>query len=234
MLRAARALGAEVCTERRVDSWRASGGAVVLETSDGEMRASRAILAAGPWMPALVPELANGLAPTRQLGHWFEPRAHPELFKWDRLPVLLWEHAAERFFYSLPDVGEGLKASIHHEGRPLDPDAPREPVTPEETALVRALVGRLMPDGDGRVRETSTCFYTNTPDGHFVIGRHPAHENVVLASPCSGHGFKFAPAIGEILASLSLEGSSAFDLAPFAPARLWSGRAPHTTPQANA
>lgn len=234
MLRTALALGAEARTGVRVARWHATPAEVVVETDEGEVRAERMILAAGPWTPRLVPELAESLAPTRQMGHWFEPVAHSELFKWDRLPVLLWEHAPERFFYSLPDVGQGLKASIHHEGRPLDPDAPREPVTEYETSIVRALVKRLMPDGDGRLLETSTCFYTNTPDGHFVIGRHPDYANVVLASPCSGHGFKFAPVIGEILAALALDGGSAFDLSPFTPARLWRPRDPHTTPRASA
>jgi sarcosine oxidase len=230
MLRLAQAHGADVRTGVRVERWAASRGEVVVSTAGGEVRAKRAIIAAGPWMPRLVPELAAGLAPVRQLGHWFEPRAHAELFRWDRLPVMLWEHAPERFFYSLPDVGQGLKASIHHEGRPLDPDAPREPVTAEETAVVRALIARVMPEGDGPVRETSTCFYTNTPDGHFVIDRHPAHDNVVIASPCSGHGFKFAPVIGEILARLSIDGRSDFDLAPFSASRPWRPPVPHTTP----
>jgi len=230
MLRLAQAHGADVRTGVRVERWAASPGEVVVSTAGGEVRAKRAIIAAGPWMPRLVPELAAGLAPVRQLGHWFEPRAHAECFRWDRLPVMLWEHAPERFFYALPDVGQGLKASIHHEGRALDPDAPREPVSPEETAVVRALIARLMPDGDGPVRETSTCFYTNTPDGHFIIDRHPAHENVVIASPCSGHGFKFAPVIGEILARLSIDGRSDFDLAPFSASRLWRPPVPHTTP----
>jgi sarcosine oxidase len=234
MLDAARAAGAEVRTGTTVTGWRADADGVTVATAGGDVRAARVILAAGAWMPRLVPELAHALSPMRQLGHWFLPAAHPELFRADRLPVMLWEHAPERFFYSLPDVGDGLKASIHHEGRLVDPDDARDPVSPAETEEVRALIRRLMPDGAGTVRETSTCLYTNTPDGHFAIGAHPVHSNVIIASPCSGHGFKFAPAIGEILADLALAGGAAFDLTPFALPRLWRRLAPHTTPHATA
>jgi sarcosine oxidase len=229
-LAAAHTRGAELRAGERVLSWRADGSGITVRTESGELRASRLIIAAGAWMGSFVPELDASLTPMRQLGHWFTPARHPELFRADRLPVLLWEHARERFFYSLPDVGDGLKASIHHEGRVADPDAPREGVTAAETAQIAALVERLMPGGAGAVRETATCLYTNTPDGHFAIGLHPAHPNVVIASPCSGHGFKFAPAIGELLADLALDGATGFDLAPFAISRLWRRPSPHTTP----
>jgi sarcosine oxidase len=228
-LAAARAHGAELRVGARVTGWDADADVVTLSTDVGAVQAGRVILTAGPWMGALVPELAGALTPARQLAHWFVPAAHPEWFRADALPVLLWEHERERFFYSLPDVGDGLKASIHHEGRAVDPERPSEPVTPAETATVRALVERLMPDAAGPVRETAVCLYTNTADGHFAIGAHPMHPRVFIASACSGHGFKFAPAIGELLADLALTGRCAFDLAPFALTRLWSPRSPYTT-----
>lgn len=234
MLAAARAHGAVVRTGSRVLAWRAEGAGVTVSTDAGEVRAARAVIAAGAWMPALVPEIAASLTTARQLAHWFEPAAHAERFRADRLPVLLWEHAPERFFYSLPDVGDGLKASIHHEGRVVDPDASREPVSLAETAEIRALVTRLMPDGAGPLRQTGTCLYTNTPDGHFAIGVHPDHAQVVLVSACSGHGFKFAPTVGELLADLALDGACDVDLTPFALSRLWRRSTPHTTPGAPA
>ena len=81
--------------------------------------------------------------------------------------------------------------------------------------MVRALVERVLPDAAGRQLESRVCLYTNTPDGHFIIDRHPAHDTVTVLSPCSGHGFKFASAIGEIAADLVLDGGSRFDLEPF-------------------
>ena len=234
MLAAARAHGAAVRTGSRVLGWNAAGAGVTVTTGAGELRAARAIIAGGAWMPRLVPELAASLTVARQLGHWFQPTAHAERFRAGQLPVLLWEHAPDRFFYSLPDVGDGLKASIHHEGRRVDPDAPRDPVSPAETAAIRALLVRLMPHASGPVRQTGVCLYTNTPDGHFAIGAHPEHANVVLVSACSGHGFKFAPAIGEVLSDLALDGGSRVDLTPFALSRLWRQPAPHTTPRVTA
>ncbi len=232
MLGLAAAAGAEVRTGARVTGWTPGAGGFTVATDRGDVTAARVVLAPGAWMGSLVPELAASLTPTRQMGHWFEPRAHPELFRADRLPILLWEHAAERFFYSLPDAGDGLKASIHHEGRPVDPDAPREAVTDAETASLLEIMRRLMPDGAGRVREMSTCLYTNTPDGHFAIGRHPEHPEVIIASPCSGHGFKFAPALGELLAGLTLGEPPRFDIELFRLDRLWHAADPHTTPPA--
>ena len=228
MLAAARAAGADVRTGARVRAWSATPHGVRITTDAGEIAARRAIIAAGAWMPALVPELAPSLTVTREMGHWFAPRARAELFRADRMPILLWEFARDRFFYSLPDVGDGFKASIHHEGHAIDPDAPRAAVTDGETQDVRDLLDRLMPDASGRLLDRNTCLYTNTPDEHFAIGAHPAHANVTLVSACSGHGFKFAPAIGELLAQLVLDGAASFDLSPFALARLWRPMVPHT------
>jgi sarcosine oxidase len=232
MLAAAASAGAEIRTGARVTGWHATADLVTVTTDLGDVTAARVIIAAGAWMGSLVPELAASLTPTRQMGHWFEPRAHPERFLADRLPVLLWEHSPERFFYSLPDAGDGLKASIHHEGIPVDPDAQRRDVTAAETAALCAIMERLMPDGVGRVIERGTCLYTNTPDGHFAIGIHPGAPRVIIASPCSGHGFKFAPAIGELLAGLVLGEAPRFDLEPFRIGRLWERKTPHTTPPA--
>jgi sarcosine oxidase len=85
---------------------------------------------------------------------------------------------------------------------------------------MRRLVERYMPAAAGRLREARVCLYTNTPDHHFVIDVHPDHPQVIVASPCSGHGFKFASVVGEILADLATEGRSRFDLAPFSLSRL--------------
>jgi sarcosine oxidase len=93
-------------------------------------------------------------------------------------------------------------------------------VAPEEVAGVRALLRAFMPAADGPLADAAVCMYTNTPDGHFVVDRHPEHPRVVVASPCSGHGFKFASAVGELLADLALDAPPGVDLAPFRLARL--------------
>jgi sarcosine oxidase len=93
------------------------------------------------------------------------------------------------------------------------------PPTEKDEEVSRALLARLLPAAGGRLLDARTCLYTNTPDGHFVIDRHPDHAQVIVASPCSGHGFKFAPAVGEVLAELAQGRRPAFDLAPFSLAR---------------
>ncbi len=89
--------------------------------------------------------------------------------------------------------------------------------TPAEVEDIRAVLRRLLPAADGSLRASTVCMYTNTPDEHFWIGTHPAHPQVLIASACSGHGFKFSPVIGEILADLAESKRPQFDLSLFCP-----------------
>jgi sarcosine oxidase len=158
----------------------------------------------------------------RQVLHWFEPVRDPSHFAPEACPIALWEVEDGRLFYTFPDLGDGVKAAIHHDGEITDAESVRRDVTPEDEAAVRSLLARLLPGAAGRLRESCVCLYTNTPDHHFLIDRHPEHEQVLLVSPCSGHGFKFAPVIGEIVADLVTEGASPFDLEPFRASRFAS------------
>ena len=216
----ARRHGAELRTNVPVTSWTADGGGVTVSAGGATHGADRLILAAGPWMPSLLGARGRPLQVERQLFHWFEPARTPELFRPDRCPVAVWEYAPDRMFATQPDVGDGLKAGIHHEGETTDPDHARREPTPQDEAAMRRLVERYMSAAAGRLIEARVCLYTNTPDHHFVIDRHPDHPRVIVASPCSGHGFKFASVVGEILADLATGKPSRFDLAPFALSRL--------------
>lgn len=89
---------------------------------------------------------------------------------------------------------------------------------------MRELLARFLPQANGKFLRGTVCLYTNTPDGHFIVDRHPKSERVILASPCSGHGFKFASAVGEALADLALDGKSALDLSLFRLERFTAGR----------
>jgi sarcosine oxidase len=184
------------------------------------------VLAAGAWMPELVPELAPALAVERQHFHWFEPMGDRRDFAPDRCPIALWELAPDRFFATFPDVGDGVKCGTHHEGELTSPDAVHREVRDDETATERARLAALMPRAAGPLRDRRVCLYTNTPDHHFLIDTHPAFPQVVLASPCSGHGFKFASAIGEVLAQLATGERVEFDLTPFGVGRLQSALLP--------
>lgn len=211
--------GATIRTGVTVTGWDADEG-VRVATDAGDFRANTLILAAGPWLPSLVPDLELPLEIERQLFHWFEPSSHPEWYDAAHSPISLIEYANDRYFATFPDVGHGVKAGIHHEGAVIDIDAAREPATAAEGAEMLALLARYLPQAAGKILDRATCVYTNTPDHDFLLDTHPAHPNVIIASPCSGHGFKFSSAIGEILADLVTTGETSFDLAPFAMSRL--------------
>jgi sarcosine oxidase len=214
-LHVAAARGATLRHDEPVLRWSADERGVAIVSAHGEHRARRMILAAGPWLRSLVPDLHLPLTVERQVQFWFAPRHPTDALAPERCPVHLWELADGRYFYGFPDLGHGVKLAMHHGGEVTDPDRVRREVGDDEVAAVRALVRRHVPAADGPLRETAVCLYTNTPDGHFWIDAHPTHRHVLVASACSGHGFKFASAIGEILADLVTRGETEFDLAPF-------------------
>jgi glycine/D-amino acid oxidase-like deaminating enzyme len=132
-----------------------------------------------------------------------------------RSPVHLWQFDEHQFVYGFPDLGEGVKVARHHGGVSGSPDTLNREVETEEIAEMRTLLRRFLPHADGALHSATVCLYTNTPDGHFWIDRHPVHSNVLIASPCCGHGFKFASVVGEILADLATQQSVSFDLSLF-------------------
>ena len=214
-LRLAKSRGAELRLTEPARSWRVEGGAVVIETDVAAYRARRAVISAGAWLPELVPDVELPLRVERQMFHWFEPASDAPALRAERCPIALWEFEPGRLFATFPDLGDGVKIGIHHEGEETTPDDVRRTISAAEDEGVRALLERYMPAAAGDLRESRVCMYTNTPDDHFLIDSHPAHPEVVIASPCSGHGFKFASVIGEVLADLATGAPPAFDLTPF-------------------
>jgi sarcosine oxidase len=224
LLTLARGHGADVHTGSGVRAWRIddASGDVVIETTSGTVRAPHAVFA--PWLPKLLaagPEpLSLQLTVERQLSHWFAPAPGVHAFRAELCPLALWEYEPDRFFYTFPDTGHGVKAGVHHGGDIVDPDhVDRTPSSGEE-AQVRGLLDRFMPGSAHTTLDARVCLYTNTPDSHFVLDAHPAFPQVLLVSACSGHGFKFASAMGEAVAERLLEGGSRFDLGPFRVDRL--------------
>jgi sarcosine oxidase len=219
-LELARRQGAKIYFEEPIRSWQTDGAGVEVKTSNATYRADLLLLAAGPWIKNLLPELSLPLIVERQTICWFEPTANAGYFHPDRCPINLWEYAPDRFFYGFPDLGQGVKAALHHEGEITEPETVRRTVESEEVEQIRTFLRRFLPDANGELRHSEVCLYTNTPDSHFLIDFHPHHAQVLIASPCSGHGFKFSSVLGEILAQLCLEGRSSFDLRPFRLGRL--------------
>jgi sarcosine oxidase len=211
--------GADVRRDDAVLGWEVGDDGVRVRTTGGEYRAKQLVLSAGAWMPQLVPDLADVLSVVRQPIQWFDP-SHADEFSPAKCPVTLWEHAPNRVFYTLPDFGDGVKAGVHYEGQPVDPDHVDRRTSSDEDAQAADLLQRFMPHANGRLRESQVCLYTNTPDLHFVIDVHPAHPTqVVVVSACSGHGFKFATAIGEVVLALLTGTPPRYDLSMFSMAR---------------
>ena len=202
----AQASGAVVHAREQVLGWEARGGGegVNVTTATGRYEAARLVLTAGAWMEDLVPLLAGRAVPERQVLAWLQPHA-PGLFTPDRFPVFNLQ-VEEGRYYGLPiyEVPGFKFGRYHHLGEAGRADALllREPDAADEH-LLRSFGERYFPQGSGPTMALRACMFTNTPDEHFILDHHPAHRQVVLASPCSGHGYKFCSVVGEILADLT-------------------------------
>ena len=215
----ARARGAELRFDEPIEGWDVVAGGIEVRSASGRHRAQRLVLAAGPWMPELLGRHLP-LEVERQVAYWFTPARRPELFSPQRLPIWIWEWEPGHQAYGFPDVGDGVKVACHHEGVRVPVEGIDRRVAEGEVAAMRQLLERLLPDASGDLRASSVCCYTDAPDGHFVIGPLPGAPEVLVVSPCSGHGFKFAPVIAEIVADLVTGADGRFDLAPFRVDRL--------------
>lgn len=194
---------------------RLPGGGVKVTTTKATYEAGRLVLSTGAWIGEHVPALKSTAVPERQVLGWFRPRK-PEHFRLGRFPVSNLK-SEDGHFYQFPVWGvPGFKIGRYHhlQEQGAADDLSREPNAADEEAL-RSSLRRFFPDADGDLLAMRTCMFTNTPDEHFIIDRLPGFEEIVVASPCSGHGFKFSSAIGEILADLAMDRPPKFDLSPF-------------------
>ena len=223
---AAQSLGADVRARERVLAWEPAAGGVRVHTERDVYDADRLVVTAGSWNGELLPELRGVITPERQVLVWLQP-ARPELFAPERFPVfnLLVD---EGRYYGFPVWGvPGFKLGrYHHLEETVDPDtADREPRARDEQVL-REVAERYFPEAAGATMSLKACLFTNTPDGHFIIDRHPRHPQVILASPCSGHGFKFASVLGEVLADLAEREETRHNIDLFRLDRFGAGGAP--------
>jgi sarcosine oxidase len=208
--------GARIVSGEAVEAWdRLDGGGVRVTTRDGEYRAAQLVVTSGSWTGTLVPSLTHVLRPERQVLAWFDP-LQPELFLPGRFPVFN-VAVDEGHFYGFPSVdGQGFKVGkYHHFGETVDPDTVDRSVHARDEALLRTFTSRYFPAAAGRTLDTKVCLFTNAPDEHFIIDRLADDPGVVVASACSGHGFKFASVVGEILADLVEHGETPHDISMF-------------------
>ena len=214
-LAAARNAGLQLQVDERVLDWRAEAGGVRVRTSRSDYTATHLLLTAGAWIQSLLPDFQLPLQVERQVLFWFEAVRNPEWFQRDRCPVHLWETPAGELFYGFPDLGDGVKLARHHSGLSTTADTVDRSVLPADEESIRGCAKKYLPDANGRLRSATVCLYTNTPDSHFWIDSHPEFPQVLIGSPCSGHGFKFASVMGELLAGEILGEKPIFDLSLF-------------------
>jgi sarcosine oxidase len=215
MLHEAEHAGATLLFDEPIERWESAGGGFVVRSRHGEYQADQIILAAGAWMATDLLTLRLPLTVARQIVFWMTPKGSRERFLADRCPLWLWQTRRGPVFYGFPDLGEGPKVGRHHGGPATTADAVQREVAAEESREVLAFLRGAVPGLAGAVADARVCLYTNTPDEHFILDQHPIVGGAWIASPCSGHGFKFAPVIGEILADLVVGKDPRFDLTPF-------------------
>ena len=205
-LRLAERAGATFRFEEPIERWGSTFDGIRVTTRSGSFEAKQLVITAGAWTAKLVPSLASQLSVERSVLFWFEPRAERDAFA--RLPVYIVEDT-DRIFYGFPYIeGQGVKVAGLHFGDPADPDTLDRTPSADDEERVRGWLRRRVPLANGERRDAKVCMYTNTVDSHFVIDNLLEDSNVVVASACSGHGFKFASVIGEILADLVLDGET--------------------------
>ncbi len=208
-LQAASAAGAEMRFGLAMENWEAGDDGFIVRLADGTTVASRAlVLSLGPWFKAALEELGVPLRVQRNVQTWFAPKT--DVYAAGRFPPFLLDRAGlPAPLYGFPDFGDGVKAAFHSHGDFTEADRlirdvdQRRDIEP----IVRAME-EWMPGAAATFRAAKPCPYSLTPDGHFVVDRHPQHPRLVLCGGFSGHGFKFTPVIGEICADLALENES--------------------------
>jgi sarcosine oxidase len=230
LLTLAMAYGATLRTSAPVRSWTASPHGVTVTTDDGVVEADRLVLAPGAWAPDLL-RVDLPMRVRRRIQHFWRSPGTGD-FEPGRLPVWIWDWPPEQMGYGLPAVDGQVKAALHRGDEAVDPDVGAAEARPEEVAAMRDLLAIRMPQlASAAWLGAQACLYTLTPDEHFVLGAHPTAPNTWVAAGFSGHGFKFVPVVGEILADLATTGTTPYDIGLFAPDRAAVAAAPDGGPR---
>ncbi|MEO7039591.1 MAG: N-methyl-L-tryptophan oxidase [Candidatus Elarobacter sp.] len=204
----AEAAAAELRFETAVAQYESDDDAVRVVLADGSVvKTARLALCAGPWLGAIVSGLALDVRVQRNVQVWFKPTTRA--FSADRFPAFFIDRPGwPAAMYGFPDYGFGVKAALHGCGEDTSADRLDREVHATDIASVRNLLDAWMPGAAGDFLEGKACMYALTPDAHFIIDRDPRDSRIVIAGGFSGHGFKFASVVGEIVADLAFEGGT--------------------------
>ena len=209
---AAMSEGAEIHAREVVSGWEPDRRGVRVFTDRGEYTAERLVITAGAWTSGLMPILEGLAVPERQVLAWLQP-IDGSLYTPEVFPVFN-AYFDEGRYYGFPVFGiPGFKVGrYHHLEETIDLDSTIKTVNGEDEALLRSAVERYFPKANGTTMTLKTCMFTNTPDEHFIVDSLPGNTQVVVAAGFSGHGFKFASVIGEILSDLAINGETEHDI----------------------
>jgi sarcosine oxidase len=213
--------GAAIHGREEVLRWEPLGDeGVRVVTTRGAYEADSLVITAGAWNDSLLDFLRGLAVPERQVLAWLQP-LRPELYRAHTFPVFNMQVEEGRYYgfpvHGVPGFKIGRYRHLEEQGTP---EQLRREITPQDEMLLRDCVARYFPDAAGATMSLKSCMFTNAPDGHFLIGLHPDAPQVAYASACSGHGFKFASVIGEILADLAQERQTRHNIDLFSHTRL--------------
>jgi sarcosine oxidase len=207
--------GAVIHTNEKVISWKQQGELIIVATNRQTYTCDKLIITAGPWAKEFLPSLLKHLTVTLQVLVWTTPH-QPEQYQPDKFPCWLIDDPDQPgMYYGFPWLDEstfgtpaGLKSAYHYPGQPTYANQVDREVKPEEINQLTTAIKRYLPTGFQSIQQTKTCLYTNTPDENFIIDFLPENKQVIVAAGFSGHGFKFASAVGEILSDLASVGKT--------------------------
>jgi sarcosine oxidase len=206
--------GAELHGREPVVEWHSDGKTVTVKTTRGAYQAAHVVFAGGSWSGKLLKEIGVQLVVTRQMLGWTWPR-RPDDFTIGRFPVWILDLPDGENYYGFPMMPDnpGFKFASDKRGVPSDPDRLAREPTREDEECLRPFLKEYLPTADGPLLSIRPCMYTNSPDRQFILDHYPGLPNVTIACGFSGHGFKFATVIGQIMSELSLHGRSTLPIA---------------------
>lgn len=217
--------GAEIRTGEKILHWQENEASVTVRTTGGEVEAGHLVVTSGSWSGQMLLDLEVELSVTRQVLAWFDaPQGRPaESLAPGNFPCWFIETEPPFGHYGFPmtEFGQrGFKIALHRPGEEMeDPGEERPGASDEEISSLREVLQKWIPGADGPLLASCTCLYTNSADGHFLLGQYPGNGNVTVAAGFSGHGYKFAPVMGEVLADLACEGATPHSIEFLSPQR---------------
>lgn len=212
----ARKNGARLFYDEKVLSWKKKSSSYQVETNKATYFTDKLIFSSGAWIKDLMPDINLPVKIERQVLFWLEPKKNKEFFESDMMPNTGWDLDNGLEFYTQPNLEKkGFKVANHHNGEFISPNNLNRETKEEDIITIRSFLEEYIPDGNGKILDSKVCIYTDTPDFDFILDFSPVDENIIICSPCSGHGFKFTPAIGEICSKMIKREKIPFDISEF-------------------